>query len=227
MPANAQNPYTRPPYALHGEAPNPIMPRWGGPGKYTSPDVPESTDPLYVDGFSPEITVAGSPDGTKLHDDIRTGRREPPPNDPNILMVTLRRYSNYLRRASIETHRDPQQSVTQERIPKPTRPIWDQDRLAVRTLASTNPSSYQVTRPWHIPRNIADEIGPGAEVRHSLADHTRMTEIMGMRPHGGIGNNIYRPMPQPWDTNMFIPPQAENQPGGSANAGLWGTQKWH
>lgn len=212
MPANyGTNPYQKPGHAVHGEAPGAVLqPRWGGPGRYSNPTLPDSTEPTYTTAFSPSLATAGSSDGTMLPDDIRTNRREPPPNDSNNILVTLRRWSDKLRRQSEEKERVREQPIKQRRIPKPTRPIWDQDRPNTRPLQGTSPYGGGFQREWHIPRNIAEEQFPGAEYRHSLADHRRVGAVHGMAPRGAVGVNQWRPAPMSWDTPMYVPMEAAN-----------------
>lgn len=209
MPANTgANPYTRPAPASYGEAPGAVGPRWGGPGRYTNPAIPESTMDGYTDAYSPSIAAGGSSDGTVFHDDIRIGRREPPAHDPNHWTVHLRRWSNRIRRSAAEIETQREQPVVQQRVPAPSRPIWEQDRLPTRPLARTNPAGGTFRREWHIPQNIANVMGPGSEHRRSLADHRQAPNVRGMVPRGGVSQNIWKPQPAPWDEPYYVPRQA-------------------
>jgi hypothetical protein len=211
MPAYGANPYARPVSPGDGSAPDPSGEfRWGGPGRYAVPDIPESTDPDYQLGGAQELAASGSPDGTKLPDDIRIGTREPPPNDPNRTDVNQRRYSDFYRRTAVEQY-TLNWDVQQYKVPGGQNPLWTQEREPIRPTATKAPAGYQFTRPWHIPRNIKDAVGEEAVTHISLADHRRNYEIFGQRPQGGIGTNTYRVQPRPWDDQLFVPPQAQNE----------------
>lgn len=204
------NPYQRPVAIDDGSAPDPSGEYvWGGAGRYSVADIPETTDPEYTTGFSPALATTGSPDGTKLPDDIRIGTREPPPNDPNRTDVNARRYSEFHQRHSVE-ETTVGWKVTQWKKAVPHYPEWDQDPLPTRPTADSSPTGYQFQRPEHRPRNIKDAVGEEAVAHFSLADHRRMYEIMGQRPQGGVGANTYRSPVRPWDESLFIPPQSTN-----------------
>jgi len=204
------NPYSKPVARGDGSAPNPTgSVIWAGPGRYSVPDIPETTDPDYTLGFSPTLATTGSPDGTKLPDDIRIGVRKPPPNSPQNTEVYTRRYNEFYRRASVEKttlgwH------VRQEKPPPPRVPEWEQEKLPIRPTATLAPAGYMFQRPEHHPRPIKDAVGEQAVEHFSLADHRRTWEIFGQKPQGGPGVNTYRAPVRPWDENMFIPPQPAN-----------------
>lgn len=205
--AHGKNPYAKP-VTKAGSAPDPSNEFiWAGPGRYSVPDVPESTDPDWTTGYSPTLKAGGSPDGSALPDDIRTGHREPPPNNPNDHAWNAVRQSEFHQRHSVETTSEMWQ-VQQHTVPRPRVPLWEQDRLPVRPTATNSPTGYAFTRPWHIPRNIHDAIGEDAVAHFSMADHRRNFEIMGMVPRGRTGVNTYRATPRPWDEQLFIPPPA-------------------
>jgi hypothetical protein len=211
------NPYAAPTSRGDGSAPDPTNEFiWAGYGRYAVRDVPESTDPEYTDGFSPELATTGSPDGTKLPDDIRIGKREPPVNDPNNRGYTQRRYSDFYRRISDEeTIAGVGWKTHQAKRAIPVVPNWAQDPISKRPTADMSPRPYQHRRPWHIPRNIKDAVGEEAVAHFSLADHRRTFEIYGMKPQGGIGTNTFRPSVTPWDQELYVPPQPVDytQPG--------------
>jgi hypothetical protein len=211
MSAGGANPYARP-AATDGAAPDPSGRfRMGGPGRYAVPDVPETTDPEYTTGFSPELATSGSPDGTKLPDDIRIGTREPPPNDPNRTDVNQRRYSEFHERHSVE-QTTVGWKVQQHKIPAPVVPEWTQERMPTRPTADNSPLGYLFTRPEHHPRNIKDAVGEDAVAHFSMADHRRKYEIFGQKPQGDVGVNTFRVSPKPWDNNLFVPPRAAETP---------------
>jgi hypothetical protein len=208
------NPYSAPLARGDGSAPNPSGEMiWGGPGRYAVRDIPESTDPEYTTGFSPELAATGSPDGTKLPDDIRVGTRNPPPNDPNTREVNDRRYSEFHFRHSVE-QTDVGWKVRQQKVPGGQNPLWYQERVPIRPTADASPTGYQFRRPWHIPRNIKDAVGEDAVAHFSMADHRRAYEIYGQKPQGGMGTNTYRSPVRPWDETLFIPPQAADTANG-------------
>lgn len=207
------NPYARP-KGKDGESPDPTNEFvFGGFGAYAVPEPPDSSDPEYTTSYSPELQRGGSPDGTKLPDDIRVGTREEPENDPNDRQYNRRRWSNKLRRHSVE-ETTTGWNVQQETAGPPAQnPMWSQPRLPIRPTANNSPLNYQFQRPWYVPRNVA-EIDPALateqRMHFSLADHRRTYDIMGMQPRGGVGVNTYRATPQPWDEDLFIPPSAPN-----------------
>jgi hypothetical protein len=203
------NPYSRPVNPGDGSAPNPANEFiWAGPGRYSVPDIPESTDPSYQDGaYATELATAGSPNGTP--DDIRIGLRKPPPNSPQDDEVYHRRYNEFYQRASVD-ETDVGWHTRQAKIPAPNVPIWTQERMPIRPTADLAPMPYMFRRPEHHPRNIKDAVGPEGVQHFSMADHRRTWEIMGQRPQGGVGVNTYRAPIRPWDANNFIPPQPGN-----------------
>lgn len=208
------NPYARPVSRGDGSAPDPSHELfWAGPGRYSVPDIPESTDPDYTDGYSPTLATGGSSTGDMLPDDIRIGRREPPPNSPQDQRVYVRRWNEFFKRAADDhttTGWDVQQETAQASPPRV--PEWTQPRLPIRPTATRSPLGYAFRRPWHIPRNAADAIGPDATLHVSMADHTRTGEIFGMKPQGGTGVNTYRAPLRPWDEARFVPPTPTEAP---------------
>lgn len=205
----AKNPYSAPPLGNRRGTYTPGATQlWTGNGRYAVPAVPETTDPEYTTAFSPRLKAGGSPDGSALPDDIRIGTREPPVgenyNEPGW---QAKRNSDRLRRHSLDRSTG-MWRVRQERIPKPTMPIWDQDRPPTRPTAQCSPTGYTFQRPWHIPRNAAEALGPGAVLHFSLADHRRLYQINTQKPQGRVGVNTYRASPRPWDENLFVPPPA-------------------
>lgn len=203
------NPYARPVNPGDGSAPNPTNDYiWSGPGRYSVPDIPESTDPTYVDGaYSPELSAAGSPTG--VPDDIRIGTRKPPPNSPQHSEVYHNRYNEAYRRYAVE-QTTVGWKVKQEKVAAPIVPEWTQQRMPIRPTADMSPAGYQFRRPEHRPRPIKDAVGNEAVEHFSMADHRREWEIYGQKPQGGIGVNTYRAPVRPWDENNFIPPQPVN-----------------
>lgn len=215
------NPYAAPTPRGNGEAPSTAHSAlWSGYGRYAVKNVPESTDPELTDGFSPTLKAGGSPDGTAFPDDIRTGHREPPVNNPNNKGYNARRNSD-LHRRHAEDVTTVNWHVQQRAIPPPKNPLWEQDRPPTRPTADLSPSNYMFTRPWHIPRNIKDVLGEDAIAHFSLAAHRRNFEVYGMKPQGRIGTNTYRANPTPWDEQLFTPPPAESQAVGIAGNRTW------
>lgn len=214
MPAQGKNPYGKPVTIDDGSAPDPSGNFiWGGPGRYTVPDIPTTTDPEYTTGFASELAASGSPDGTMLPDDIRIGTREPPPNDPNERFVNERRYSEFHKRHSVE-QTDTGWKVQQYKVPAGQNPMWNQERMPIRPTADQSPLNYQFRRPEHHPRAIKDAVGEQAVEHFSMADHRRTWEIYGQKPQGGVGANTYRAQPRPWDETLFVPPKPEESAGG-------------
>lgn len=225
MPATGQNPYAVPKPSAGGAAPDPSGRfRIGGPGRYSVPDIPDSTNPEYRDGFSPEIATGGSSDGTRVPDNIRTGRRKPPENDPNDHRYTAQRYAEYFRRHSVEQVQLGQTYVgpSQAKPNKPYIPDLEQEKLPIRRTATTAPTDNLLRRPWPVPRNAAEALGPNATLHFSMADHRRLYPIMQMQPRGGIGINNIRNTPVPWDAELYAVPE-ENAPN---MPGLFGSRRW-
>lgn len=209
MPAVGQNPYAHPASPGDGSAPNPSGNYiWGGPGRYSVPDIPDTTDPDYLDGYSPALAAGGSTDGTMLPDEIRIGVRKPPPNDPNNRAYNNLRQSEKIGRHAVEQTTDGNWTEVQNRPNRPPRP--EESKPSIRPTATQAPVDNLLRRPWHIPRNAVDALGPNAELHVSMADHRRNYEIMGMQPRGGVGVNTYRASTAPWDQNLFIPPEQGN-----------------
>jgi hypothetical protein len=165
-----------------------------------------------VPGYSEEAYPAlrvGS-EGT-TPDDIRVGQREPPPNAFVDIWPKPGEIDRQQRQAD-ERSRGPFE-VRQTKIPAPHVPQWTQERIPIRPTATQAPMAYGLTREWHIPRNVEDIYGAGAESapgmprRHaSLADHRRKYAIMTQVPHGKLGVNTYRKDPGPWDSHLFNSP---------------------
>lgn len=201
-----------------GAAPPPAQAVWGGPGRYAVKDVPESTDPDYTTGYSPELRAGGSPDGSALPDDVRIGRRKPPVGENyNEPQWQAHQNSEHLRRHSVEQTAE-MWKVQQRKVPGGQNPLWTQDRAPKRPTAENSPTGYAFQRPWHVPRNAADALGEDATLHFSLADHRRKYQIMSMKPQGRLGVNTYRADPRPWDENLFIPPPAGQHLGGIAGS---------
>lgn len=211
--ARGVNPYAKPSYGEEKQVPNPSgVYRLGGYVRYAVPDIPETTDAEYTDGFSPELRP--SPDGTSLPDDIRIGLREPPPNDPNDFAYTTRRTSEQSERYSHDKTAE-SWDVQHHKVPAGQNPMWDQERLPIRPSASRSPLGYLFQRPWRIPRNIKDALGEDAVAHFSMADHRRAYQIYGMAPRGGTGVNSFRLEPRPWDENLVTrsAPVPSGEPG--------------
>lgn len=168
-----------------------------------------ATPENVVEGYSEEAYPAlrvGS-EGT-TPDDIRVGKREPPPNAFVDLWPKIGE-ADRQQRQSDETTRAPWK-VRQERPPAPSVPEWTQERMPIRPTATNAPMAYSFTRYWHIPRNVEEVYGPGAMDergtlrRHfSMADHRRKYAILTQVPRGKTGVNTYRKDPGPWDSRLF------------------------
>lgn len=197
-----------------GEAPGALF-GWRHSPRFSVRDTPESVSPGYDEEAVPELRVGS--EGT-TPDDIRVGRREPPPN-AFVDIWPKPGEQNRQARQSDETTRAPW-SVRQQKVAAPIVPEWTQERMPIRPTATQAPMAYHFTREWHIPRNVEDVYGPDAESapgrlrRHfSLADHRRVYAIMTQVPRGRTGVNTYRKDPGPWDSHLFnapvqaLPPQ--------------------
>lgn len=218
----AQNPYAAPTAAQRNGTAPPHAMVFGGNQRYAVKDIPETTDPEYTLGYSPELRAGGSSTGEALPDDVRIGKRETPIpgrnwNDPRW---QAKEDSEFLERHSVEDY-EVRGPVQQRKAPTPNHPLWYQERLPIRPSATRSPAYATFQRPWHIPRNAKDALGEDAVTHLSLADHRRMYPISaapqhGMRPMGRLGTNTYRPQPQPWDKDLFVPPKAGMETGAIA-----------
>lgn len=204
------NPYARKP-GLPGIAPGPVQGLWANNARYTVPTVDTTNDPTYTLGFSPALKADGSSDGSALPDAIRIGRKKPPATEGkgtyNVPHWQLVQDSEQNRRYQ-EDHMDTMWNVQQRRVPPPNVPLWSQERAPIRPTATYSPTGYAVTRPWHIPRNIKDAVGPDATTHFSMADHRRKYAILTQKPQNRTGVNTYRATPTPWDANLFVAPGA-------------------
>jgi len=224
MAGSAANPYavSKEPSST-GAAPDPSGKyRWGGPGAYSVPDIPNTTDPEWTDGYSPQIAAAGSPTGAMLPDDVRTGRRKEPENDPNNLAYNRLRSAEWLNRVSVEHVTLGNYPAMQDKPNVPVVPDQVQAKLPIRPTATQAPVDNLVSRPWPIPGNAA-ETAPGVELHVSMADHRRDYPIYLMQPRGGIGVNHIHQTPTPWDTNLFVAPET---PANAPEQGIFGGRKW-
>ena len=214
MSAN-QNLYSRRPPSENGEAPGANAGTHIHYG-YAVPDTLNSTVPGFDESDAPRL---GADDVPSVPDAIRTGRREPPENDPNNRQYNARRFADFHHRHSVE-HTTTSWNVRQSRVPPGQNPLWEQDRPPTRSSAIRSPHGYLFTRPWHIPRNVKDAVGEHAIDHISMADHRRSYEIFGMRTHDRMGANTFRFDPQPWDRDLFTPTATAtpepNQRGGVA-----------
>jgi hypothetical protein len=188
---------------------------WAGPGRYSAPAPPDSSDPEYTTAYSPELQSGGNSDGTKLPSAIRIGTREPVENRSTDHEFNARQTSEFHKRHSVETYVPGNWRNKQRRVPTPRNPYWTHDPTPRRPTATQTPTGGVFTRPWHVPRNLAD-IVPGAVLHFSLADHRRNFDVMTMTPRGRVGMNTYRAQPRPWDENLYRPPQASNSPAGAS-----------
>lgn len=211
MSAPGFNPYAAPVASKKGAAPNPSGEyQWGGPGAYSVPSPPDSSSPDYRTGGSQVLAAGGSPDGTKLPDDIRAGFREPPENDPNDRSYNARRFSDFFRRRSVVREIDgTDTTVQQQNIAAPRVPDW-KEYPNTRPTQSMHPAGYLFFRPEHRPRPITEALSPNAETHVSLADHRRDYPIMVQRPQGGTGRMTFRPPVRPLDEALYTPIPAEN-----------------
>lgn len=223
MPERTRNPYAHPTSKGDGSAPDPSGQfRLGGVGVYAVPDIPETTDPNYTDGYSPELAVGGSADGTKLPSDIRVGKRNPPPNDPNNPEYTALRTSEYLGRLSVQRWAPTWQRARQERPTTPVIPDQVDAKEPTRPTARMMPTESLMTRPWFRPLPAAEALGPNATLHFSMADHRRLYPINLQQPRGGISPSIFRKETVPLDLQYHV----AEQPQPSTNQGLFGSRRF-
>lgn len=200
------NPYSANRGNRPGEAPTAVVPNPPHMA-YAVPDIPESTDPEYTDGYAtqldPDYESGTTPDA------IRVGTAEPPFNDPNIRAYNERRTGDFHHRHSVE-ETDTGWKIKQNRVPPGQNPLWEQPRMPIRPTADNSPLNYAFRRPWHIPRFIAEAVHPEAVDHISMADHRRAYEIFGMRTQDRVGVNTHRLDPVPWDEGLFPPDQRKS-----------------
>jgi hypothetical protein len=175
--------------------------------------VPDHTVEGYGEEAYPALRVGS--EGT-TPDDIRVGRREPPPN-AFVDIWPKPGEADRQHRQSDETTAA-LWKVRQEKPPAPSVPEWTQERMPIRPTATNAPMAYAFTRYWHIPRNVEEIYGPGSMDergtlrRHfSLADHRRRYQILTQVPRGKTGVNTYRKDPGPWDSRLYNSPVAPAQ----------------
>lgn len=187
---------------------------------YVVPATPESGDPSYTDGFSPQLHAGPS----STPDDIRIGRRNPPLNDPNDPRYNAIQERDFLERHSVE-QTTVGWDVEQKKLPAGSNPLWTQERMPIRPTANKSPDGYRFTRPWHIPRNIKDVVGEDAVQHISMATHRRTYPIGGMKPQGILGENTFRIQPAPWDQNLVAAPRV-NATDPSLMSPVWDNQRY-
>lgn len=200
-----------------GEAPGVFTGYRTSPG-FVVRQIPEDDVPGYGEEAAPALRLGS--EGT-TPDDIRVGKREPPPNAfidqwPNVGEVDRQA------RQADERRRDPWK-VRQQKVSAPRNPLWEQERMPIRPTADMTPMPYYFTREWHIPRNVEDIYGPDSESapgqlrRHfSLADHRRRYAILTQQPRGKTGVNTYRKDPAPWDERLYNSPVPPSPQTGNA-----------
>ena len=187
---------------------------------YTVPDIPNSTDPDYTDGYATPLHTGPA----STPDDIRVGRRNPPLNDPNDPRYNAVQEADFLDRHSVEKTVTGW-SVEQHKLPAGSNPLWTQERMPIRPTATKSPDGYRFTRPWHIPRNIKDVLGEDATTHVSLASHRRSYPIGGMKPQGILGENTFRIQPAPWDQNLTATPRV-NATDPAVMSPVWDNQRY-
>lgn len=185
----------------------------------------ENELPGYGEEAYPALRVGS--EGT-VPDDIRIGRREPPPNAFVDIWPKPGELNRQARQAD-ETNRTPFK-VRQQKPPAPSVPEWTQERMPIRPTATDAPMAYGMRRDWHIPRNVEEVYGDGAETRpgqkrrhFSMAGHRRDYAILTQVPRGKLGVNTYRKDPGPWDSRLYnaavptLPPQGTGYNGIAGN----------
>lgn len=207
-----------------GEAPGPIA-GWRQSPRFAARDCDL---PGYGEEAYPALRVGS--EGT-TPDDIRVGRREPPPNAFVDIWPKPGEADRQHRQSdekNVENYK-----VRQQKAPAPQVPLWQQERMPTRPTATNAPMAYGFTRYWHIPRNVEDiygegaESAPGAKRRHfSLADHRRRYAILTQVPRGKVGVNTYRKDPGPWDSRLYNGPVQALPPQGSGYNGIAGNRSY-
>lgn len=184
--------------------------------------------PGYDQEAYPELRVGS--EGT-TPDDIRVGKREAPPNAFVDIWPKPGEIDRQHRQAD-ERNQEPYK-VRQQKVAAPRVPLWEQERPGTRPTANAAPMAYGFTRYWHIPRNVEDIYGPGAESqpgllrRHaSLADHRRKYAILTQVPRGKLGVNTYRKDPGPWDSRLYNSPAPTTPPQGTGYSSIAGNRSW-
>jgi len=210
-----------------GEAPG-VFTGYRSSSRFAVRQAPDDDTPGYDQETAPALRLGS--EGT-TPDDIRVGRREPPPNAFVDVWPKNGEVDRQQRQADERT-RAPWH-VRQSKIPAPHVPEWTQERAPIRPTADMAPMSYHFTREWHIPRNVEDIFGadsesaPGQLRRHfSMADHRRRYAILTQAPRGRTGVNTYRKDPTPWDETLYNSPVPPAPQVGNAFGNVAGNRSY-
>jgi hypothetical protein len=175
------------------------------------------------ESFAPTLHPEGFADPPGVPDPIRTGREEPKQfaSDPQW---DIRRGADLNQRRTVETslstgwytkHDYDAVPFDLARVPEAV------DVPDTRPTQRYGPNSYLFVRGDFPP------MPPPRTGQHfSLADHRRITEIMGQRPHDRLGVNTYRVEPQPWDTALVVGPPLETQTGAVRASSISGNRSY-
>lgn len=213
-----------------GEAPG-ALEGWRSSPRFAVRDAPDADTPGWSEEAYPALRVGS--EGT-IPDDIRIGKREPPPNAFVDIWPKPGEANREWRQKDEVGHYTGWQVRQEDAQPAPPRvPEWTQDIPPSRPTADQSPTVSFFTRYWHIPRNVEDIYGPGAESqpgllrRHgSLADHRRKYAIMTQVPRGKMGVNTYRKDPQPWDETLYNTPVPAPPSQGTGFAAIAGNRTY-
>lgn len=187
----------------------PVDARVSGPinaGAYT-PRLMEV--PGLQDGFAPTLHPEGAADPPGVPDPIRVGKEEPALHSPDPKWH-VRRGRDENERRSVETTYAAGWRVRSEYDPVP----FDLARIPeARDVQHSRPTQEMGQNTYLFVRGDFPPMPPFRTGEHfSLADHRRITEIMGQRPKDRKGMNTYRVEPQPWDASLTVAPEISTGP---------------
>ena len=213
-----------------GEAPGALF-GWRSSARFAVRDTPDSATPGYSEEAYPALRVGS--EGT-IPDDIRVGKREPPPNAFVDVWPKPGEIDRQSRQADEQEHYTGWKIRQEDAQPSPPRvPEWFQDLPGTRPTANDSPTVSVFTRYWHIPRNVEEIYGEGSESqpgflrRHgSMADHRRKYAIMTQVPRGRMGVNTYRKDPGPWDERLLNSPAPQVPQHGQGFGAISGNRSY-
>lgn len=181
------------------------------------PPVPES--------FAPTLHPEGVADPPGTPDPIRLRQAEPPQfaSDPKWDII---RGADQNRRRSVETTLATGWYTRHDFDPVP----FDMDRVPEAVDVPDNPGRPTMRYGPNTYLKMRGDFPPMPPPRtgqhFSLADHRRITQIMGQRPHDRQGVNTYRVEPQPWDTRLVVGPPTASQSGAVRASSISGNRSY-
>lgn len=173
--------------------------------------------------FAPRLHPEGRADPPGTPDPIRIGTGEPPTFARNP-QWDERVGRDLNERRSVETTLATGWFTRHDFDPVP----MDQERFPeARDVPDIRPTQRYGPNTYLFVRGDFPSMPPPRTGQHfSLADHRRMTEIMGQRPRDRMGVNTYRATPQPWDAGLVVAPPTETQSGSVRSSSISGNRSY-